>query len=182
MLRARFKGRAFQCIQGVPANTPLKTGARLLAKDAQGLDLVQQVLPVLVKAGEAVDVLAIQSLPHEQVSVVRILDHVVGPGQRIERRAEDGMLDGFIHLLAEEVQLVLEPAQALNEFCACLHRDTLLWKGTLVGCERAGAPLENGRPRPDDIVLRNGPLVKEAHSLKQSSYGLSALRSTLAET
>jgi len=116
-----LKGRALERVECVPSDAALEAGTRFLAQDAQRFDLVEQVLGAMVQAGEAIDTLAVQTLAHEQLSVARIVSYLIGLGQRIERGAEDGMLGDIFHLLAEDVHLVLEPAQALDELWGFFH-------------------------------------------------------------
>ena len=93
-------------VERVHAHAALEAGGGLLAQQALHLHLLDQVPGGLMDVGEAVHPLpGIGGDGGHQVLILRHLRQVIGHAHAVQRRPQDGVVHGVLHLLPEHVYL-----------------------------------------------------------------------------
>ena len=102
-------------VEGVHAHAALEAGGGLLTQQALHLHLLDEVAGGLVDVGEAVDPLAgVGGDGGHQILVLGHLGQIIGHAHAVEGGAENGVVHGTLHLLAEHIDLHVQLADALD--------------------------------------------------------------------
>ena len=122
VLLVNFVRGAVHGVDGVHPHAALETCRSDLTQQALHLDLVDQVLGGLVDVGEPVDGLSgeMGGGGHQRL-IIGTLGQIIGHPNGVDRGAEDGIVHGVFHPLAEHVDPQIHGPQALNVFFSGHH-------------------------------------------------------------
>ena len=117
-----FKGGGVNRVRGIHADTTLEARCGLLAEQALHLYLFDEVVGGLVQMGKTVYLLAGQvGRCRHQIFVLRVLCQLVRCRKRVERRTNDRIVHYVFNLLAEAVQVQVQPPQRVDVLVFCHH-------------------------------------------------------------
>ena len=117
-----LKGGGVNCVSGIHADTALEARCGLLAEQTLHFYLFDQVVCGLVQMGKTVYLLASQvGRCRHQIFVLRVLCQLVSRCKRVERRTNDRVVHYVFNLLAEAVQVEVQPPQRVDVLVFCHH-------------------------------------------------------------
>ena len=117
-----LKGGGVNCVSGIHADTALEARCGLLAEQTLHFYLFDQVVCGLVQMGKTVYLLASQvGRCRHQIFVLRVLCQLVSRCKRVERRTNDRVVHYVFNLLAEAVQVQVQPPQRVDVLVFCHH-------------------------------------------------------------
>ena len=117
-----LKGGGVNRVSGIHADTTLEARCGLLAEQTLHFYLFDQVVRGLVQMGKTVYLLAGQvGRCRHQIFVLRVLCQLVRCRKRVERRTNDRVVHYVFNLLAEAVQVEVQPPQRVDVLVFCHH-------------------------------------------------------------
>ena len=117
-----LKGGGVNRVRGIHADTTLEARCGLLTEQALHLYLFDEVVGGLMQMGKTVYLLAGQvGRCRHQIFVLRVLCQLVRCRKRVERRTNDRVVHYVFNLLAEAVQVEVQPPQRVDVLVFCHH-------------------------------------------------------------